>query len=95
MCLSLSLSLSLFVCLSPLSLCLSLSDTKVLAEISRYGNAHGDQMTLKFLTSLNKIFERGILSREHVKSDDSPVLNRIKEGYSFFTSWCEDVIKNG
>ena len=52
-------------------------------------------MTLKFLTALNKMFERGILSHEHVISDNSPVLKRMDEGYSFFTCWCNDVIKNG
>ena len=52
-------------------------------------------MTLKFLTALNKMFKRGILSREHVISDNSPVLKRMDEGYSFFTCWCNDVIKNG
>lgn len=67
----------------------------MIAEISRYGDALGDQMVVKFLTALNSMFERGILSKEHVTSGDDPVLQRMSEGYHFFSSWCEDVILNG
>ena len=67
----------------------------MIAEISRYGDALGDQMVVKFLTALNSMFERRILSKEHVTSGDDPVLQRMSEGYHFFSFWCEDVILNG
>ena len=52
-------------------------------------------MTVAFLPALNKIFEQGILSREHVASSDSPVSKQMSEGFLFFSSWCADVIENG
>ena len=64
-------------------------------EILRYGDGQGDQMALSFLRALNNIFEQGILSREHVTSGEGPVLQRMSQGYNFFSSWCEDVIANG
>ena len=64
-------------------------------EISRYGNGQEDQMALSFLRTLNSMFERGILSREHVTSGEGPILQRMSQGYQFFSSWCGDVIANG
>ena len=45
-----------------------LQQDKVISEISRYGFTPGDQMAVEFLTEVNKYFEQGILSREHVAS---------------------------
>ena len=74
-----------------------LQQDAVLSEIERYGapNSECDRMTLRYLTALNSLFERGILCREHITVSEQSVLDRIKEGFDFFSNWRNDVIKKG
>ena len=51
--------------------------------------------TLNYLESCNKIFERGFLSHEKVKDENSQVLKNIQDGYKFFTDWSDQIFENG
>ena len=50
----------------------------VIDEIERNGASHNkdDKMTLQYLKALRKVFERGLLCREHVTSMESRVHDR-------------------
>lgn len=47
------------------------------------------KLTADYLQACNQIFERGILARKIVKGLNSPVLENIKDGFSFFVKWYE------
>ncbi len=53
---------------------------RVLSEIQQYGAPHcaSDQMTVTYLTALNNLFERAILSREHISTSNQSVLTRTQ-----------------
>ena len=53
------------------------------------------KVTLQYLKALRKVFERGLLCREHVTSMESRVVVSMIEGYRFFTEWCDDVRSHG
>ena len=74
-----------------------LQQDAVLSEIERYGTpcSECDRMTLRYLKALNSLFERGILCREHITISDQSVLDRMKEGFDFFTNWRDDVTEKG
>ena len=43
--------------------------------------------TAKYLEACNKLFEMGILSHEIIDSPNSPVLQNMKLGFSYFKEW--------
>ncbi len=47
--------------------------------------------TLAYLCALNKLFERGFLSKKPVFDAASPVIRNIDEGYKYFVSWLQEV----
>ena len=47
--------------------------------------------TLAFLSAMNKLFERGFLSKRPVFDEGSPVMHNINEGYKYFVSWLEEI----
>ena len=51
--------------------------------------------TLKYLTACNQLFEQGFLSHEKVSADNTKVLDSIKMGYSFFSSWLKSLLDEG
>ena len=68
---------------------------KVIAEIKSHSNSSYDSQSVQFLEALNQIFENGLLSKEKVTCDDSAPLRSMQEGLSFFTTWCDECIKEG
>lgn len=44
----------------------------------------------QFLEACNLIFEKGLLSKRRISSMNSPVIQNIKKGMSFFEKWCHD-----
>lgn len=52
------------------------------------------QCTRKYLEACSKIFERGLLSHTKVTDESSDVLKSIDEGYLFFLTWLESLVKN-
>ena len=74
----------------------------VLSELYKYCNhtpAPSDtasvQLSLKYLEACNKLFENGFLSHSKIVSIQSPVLQSIQEGYSYFTSWHSNLSASG
>ena len=51
--------------------------------------------TLKYLTACNMLFEQGLLSHDRVHVKDVKVIENIKVGYSFFSSWLSNLLLNG
>ena len=51
--------------------------------------------TLRYLEACSKIFESGFLSHERVDSTKSKVVTSILEGFSFFTSWHQELLPKG
>ena len=47
--------------------------------------------TLAYRCALNKLFERGFLSKRPVFGEGSPVIHNIDEGYNYFVSWLEEI----
>ena len=66
-------------------------------EIERYGVPlyPEDKATLSYLKAMRLLFERGFLFREHICTPDSPVLGRIKEGFSFLIDWYDGLLAHG
>lgn len=51
--------------------------------------------TLEYLTALNLLFERGILSNDHVNSLSSHVLGNMEKGLTYFSEWRRKVDASG
>ena len=72
----------------------------VLAELKEYldGNpadAASTSLTVQFLEALNQLFEEGFLSHNQIDSMSSPVLNKMSNGYKFFTAWLDSLLAEG
>lgn len=53
------------------------------------------QCTLRYLESCNKIFEKGLLSHERIKSSDSKILENIQLGFKFYCDWLDKILESG
>ena len=51
--------------------------------------------TLKYLTACNQLFEKGFLSHDKVSGTDAKVLDSIKMGFSFFSTWLKSLLDEG
>lgn len=51
-------------------------------------------MVSEYLSALNLIFERGILSDSFIRGMDSETLKNINDGQKFFTDWKAEILKN-
>ena len=51
--------------------------------------------TLQYLESCNLIFERGFLSHERIRKNDTKVLDNIQQGYAFYCDWLDDILDKG
>ena len=49
--------------------------------------ADSDEQTLLYLQQLHNLFERGIFFHRRVYQMDSSILNRMQEGYKYFSEW--------
>ena len=67
---------------------------KVIAEIKTNSNNPHDLVTVQFLEALHNIFERGLLSKERVFTNEADPLCCMQTGLSFM-SWCDECIKEG
>ena len=51
--------------------------------------------TLEYLESCNRLFERGFLSHDRVRSMTADVLQNINNGFSYFTKWLDSLLTKG
>ena len=52
--------------------------------------------TNAYLTACNQLFERGILGKGvYIKSDSSPILTSMDEGFNFFAKWLDAELARG
>ena len=58
-------------------------------DLSKEPNQLSAKPVANFLEACHLIFEKGILSKRRVNSLNSPVLDSIKKGMSFFEKWCQ------
>lgn len=63
----------------------------VLSELLSHGNAiSGDNSCLqvyRYLLAVNKMFERGLLSKYPVHNVNSPIITGVMDGYQYFVDW--------
>ena len=58
-------------------------------------DADATSETLAYLEACNQLFERGFLSHERIRSNDSEVLRNINQGYSYFSNWLTSILQKG
>ena len=68
------------------------SHTKSIPLPADVDSAH---CTLRYLEACNLIFEKGLLSHEHVKSSDSEILENVQLGLKFFCDWLDNILESG
>ena len=52
--------------------------------------------TVKYLSALNKIFERALLgTRTRIFMSDGTAIQRLDEGFSYFKEWSDDLTTSG
>ena len=80
----------------------SLQQELVLSELFKYckqnpapSDAVNVELCLKYLEAYNKLFENGFLSHKQVLSLQSPVLKSIDDGFSYFTTWHNNLTTKG
>ena len=59
-------------------------------ELAKEPNQGSAKPVAQFLEACNLIFEKGLLSKRRISSMNSPVIQNIKKGMSFFEKWCHD-----
>ena len=47
--------------------------------------------TAEYLEACNKLFERGILSHDIIRSSGSPVLESMRQGFDYFERWHQNL----
>ena len=50
-----------------------------------------DKQILLYLTALNKVFERGILSSSRVSTMEAKELENMTNGFKYSEDWCMDL----
>ena len=48
-----------------------------------------------YLEACSKLFEKGFLSHDRIRSMDSKVLQNIQDGYSYFSRWLTAILDKG
>ncbi len=81
---------------------IKLQQEHVLTEIHSYVNqdhlppdASSVNLTLKYLTACNSIFEKGFLSHKKVSIDEQEVLKNIQQGFAFYSGWLKSILDEG
>ena len=67
----------------------------VLSELFSHANSVNQgncsaMQVYKYLLAINKIFERGLLSKYPVYNMSSPIISGITEGYQYFLDWLNE-----
>lgn len=63
-------------------------------ELSLHPNNKSLSLTIQYLEACNKLFEQGLLSHGTIKSGQTQILDKMKDGFYFFMGWCDEVIGN-
>lgn len=62
-----------------------------LAETCDYGK-QSHIATAEYLEACNLLFEQGILSHSIVDNENSQVLKNMKQGFSYFSEWYDEMV---
>ena len=81
----------------------NLQQDEVIAELNEFArsdprpdSAASVERVVLHLEALNKLFERGLLGNKvRVFTSDGSTIQRMSEGFRFFTQWKEELIRKG
>ena len=81
----------------------NLQQDEVIAELKEFArsdprpdSAASVERVVLYLEALNKLFERGLLGNKvRVFTSDGSTIQRMSEGFRFFTQWKEELIHKG
>ena len=66
-----------------------------LSKVPPESDAPAVNSTHEYLSACNLLFERGLLSHGKISKTERDTLDRIRKGYSFFTTWLQSLLDAG